>query len=65
VKAIEIRLRHGIYWAMVVVGILPILFAICGTWLNEHLEPMYGRLRTWCYQERYHRDRTGPLRKPA
>jgi hypothetical protein len=51
----KIRLRHGIYWAVVAIGIVPILFAVSGTWLNDHLEPLYGKLRSWTHQDRYGR----------
>ena len=59
------HLRHAVYWVAVGAGIIPILYAISGAWLNEHLEPLYGQLRTWAWQERYVRPPgwDGPPRK--
>lgn len=53
----KIRLRHGIYWVAVAFGLPLILFAIAGTWLNERLEPQYGKLRRWTHQDKYGRRR--------
>lgn len=49
------RLRHSVYWIAVALSLPLALFAIAGAWLSEHLEPLYGRLRRWAYQERYYR----------
>lgn len=53
----RIKLRHGLYWVAVAFGLPLILFAIGGIWLNDHLEPLYGKLRSWTYRDRYGRRR--------
>jgi hypothetical protein len=49
------KLRHSLYWVAVGVGLPFILFAIGGTELNERLEPLYGKFRSWTHQDRYGR----------
>jgi hypothetical protein len=52
---VKTRLRHGIYWVAVAFGLPLILFAAAGSLLNDYLEPLYGKLRTWTHQDRYMR----------
>lgn len=54
------RLRHALWWVAVGIGFIPIILLAFASVLYDLLDPVYSRLHSWCYQEKY--TRKGPRR---
>ena len=48
-----VRLRHGLYKVFVVVVFVPFVLLAGASRLFEQVDDMCGRVRRWCYRERY------------